>query len=293
MLQKKEQDLIKLKTTIPNEAFNQKRTHQYKLSILIGVDSFLYLVLDDSNKAVLLKEYVIDKNVPYSKLPAEQIHELFNADRLLKLPYANIKVAFANRKQIFIPNRLYNPAKKEVYLSHSTQIKVSDQIQSNDMTALRAQNIFAADRATLNFLEQMYPQLRCYHIHAVLYNGFLEQTHHERSTFFLNIRDQNAHLFFYQGKELIFSNAFPFKNPEDFVYYVMLVFDQFNLNPKEQTVTVAGNFKESGEYHDLLSQYVQYIQPIQSPANIKFEELPHKRIDSHYYFDVMSIHLSD
>ncbi len=285
--------MIKLKTTIPDEAFNQKRTHQYKLSILIGVDSFSYLVLDNTNRAVLLKEYITAAANAYSKLPAEQIHELFKQDRLLKLSYAEVKVAFANRKQIFIPNRLYNPEKKSVYLEHAADITVSDHIQSNDITALRSQNVFGADRATLNFLEQMYSKIKSYHIHAALYVGFLAQTDYEKSTLFLNIRDKNVQLFFFQGKELIFSNAFPFKTEKDLTYFVMLIFDQFNLSPQEQVIRVAGDFKESGVYHEALSKHVQYIYPVQVPSNIKFEELTKKRMDNHHYFDLMSIQLCD
>ncbi|NJK83076.1 MAG: DUF3822 family protein [Saprospiraceae bacterium] len=141
----------------------------------------------------------------------------------------------------------------------------------------------------MNFLEQMFPKVQCLHISSALYLGFLEQTDASESRLFLCFRDQSLYLFLFQGKELIFSNNFHCPSTNDLVYYIMLVFNQFNLHPQQQVVLVSGDFVENGAYHKALSEYVQYIYPVEKPSFMKFTESTENRLNNHAYFDVMSI----
>ncbi len=281
--------MINLETTIADEAFDSKRAHQYKLSILVGIDSLCYLVLNQEHKSLLFKQFSGISTPDFSRLQGEQIHDIFNIDRLLKLSYGEVKLAFSSRKQVFVPNRIYNPAHRATYLKHTTTPSASDQVYANDITPLHAQNVFSVDHATLNFLEQMYPNVQTLHISSALYMGFLEQTDDNESRFFLCFRDSNLYLFLFQGRELIFSNNFYCEFPNDLVYYVMLIFNQFNLNPQQQIVLVSGDFVENGAYHKALSSYIQYIHPVDKPKFIKFTESTESRLNNHAYFDVMSI----
>ncbi len=281
--------MIKLETTIADEAFSSKRTHQYKLSILVGIDSFCYLVLNQENKSLLFKQFSGISTPDFSRLQGEQIHDIFNMDKLLKLDYGEVKLAFSDRKQVFVPNRIYNPAHKATYLKHVATTRASDQIYTNDITPLHAQNVFSVDHATLNFLQQMFPDMQCLHVSSALYLSFLEQTDANESRLFLCLRDNSLYLFLFQGRELIFSNNFHCQSSSDFIYYVMLVFNQFNLDVQRQVVLVSGNFVENGEYHKALSQYVQYIYPVDKPNFIRFAESIESRLNNHAYFDVMSI----
>ncbi|NJK83075.1 MAG: DUF3822 family protein [Saprospiraceae bacterium] len=101
--------MIKLETTIADEAFNPKRAHQYKLSILVGIDSFSYLVLGIEDKSLLFKQFSGISTTDFSKLQGEQIHDIFNADRLLKLSYGEVKIAFSSREQLFCSQSYVRP----------------------------------------------------------------------------------------------------------------------------------------------------------------------------------------
>ncbi|NJL74891.1 MAG: DUF3822 family protein [Saprospiraceae bacterium] len=283
--------MIQLKTTISEESFNQKRAHQYKLSILAGVDSFLYVVNDHNQQLLLLKEYVFDAKQQATKLLAERIHQVFEQDKLLRLPYASVKASLLGVKHTFIPNRLYNPDRKAAYLEHVIELKATDGIYADDVTALRAQNVYTADRATVNFIGQMYPVVRFSHISSTLFLGFREQARAEKTDIFLSIRDNFAYLYCFQNRELVFSNAFPFFSPKDLAYYVLLVYEQFDCSPTSQPLFVAGNFQEGSEHHRLLYRYIKFIQPVRMPNYYTSGEKTSREGQHHSFFDLMCVNL--
>ena len=280
----------KLKTTIVDDTFSQKESFQYKLFILVGVNSFLYLVTDQNKNVSLLKEYTFG-NRASSQLPGERIHELVKQDGLLRLSYSEVKVAFLGSRQTFVPNRLYNPEQNVTYLEHIADLGASNQVEAHELSLLRAHNIFPIDRASHNYLKQMYPRVEFFHNTSALYMGFHEQAAQNGNSLFLNVRENFAQLFFFKSKELLFSNTFQFQSAKDLVYYVLLVYEQFKLDPKEQSIQVASDFEEGGEYHRSLHRYITHIQPVLPPKGFLFGEKIHKQLSNHLFFDVMSVAL--
>ncbi|MEM8524728.1 MAG: DUF3822 family protein [Bacteroidota bacterium] len=278
----------RLTTTIIDEAFSQKSANKYELSILIGVDSFLYLVLNQQRHLLLLKEYSLEAQ---NSLQGERILKLFDEDRLLKLPYAAVKVAFLGQKQIFVPNRLYHPDQKRIYLSHVAGLSVSEVVKSDDLSLLRAQNIYATDRAVQNLMQQMYPRAKFFHSTSALYLGYRQHCESGKGNVFLNIRDQYLQLFFFQDRELLYSNAFQVENADDLVYYVMMLFQQFNLPGKTQKVQVTGDFIENSEEHRTLSRYVKQIYAIKELNDLQSSEATRRQLDTHTFFDLLSVPL--
>jgi len=280
--------LGRLKTTIIDELFSQKNANKYELSILIGVDSFLYLVFNQQRHILLLKEYILGAE---NSLQGERILKLFDEDRLLKLPYVTVKVAFLGRKQIFVPNRLYHPDQKRIYLNHVASLSVSEVVKSDDLSLLRAQNIYSTDRAVLNLMQQMYPRAKYYHSTSALYLGYRQHCEQGKGNVFINIRDQYLQLFFFQERELLYSNAFQIENADDLVYYTMMLFQQFNLSGATQKVQVTGDFPENSDYHRTLSRYVKQIYAITEFPNYQHSEVTRNQLSNHTFFDLLSISL--
>ncbi|MEL6719101.1 MAG: DUF3822 family protein [Bacteroidota bacterium] len=278
----------RLKTTIIDELFSQKSANKYELSILIGMDSFLYLVFDQNRHILLLKEYDLEAA---NSLQGERILKLFEEDRLLKLLYSTVKVAFLGQKQIFVPNRLYHPDQKRIYLNHVANLSVSEVVKSDDLSLLRAQNIYSADRAVLNLMQQMFPRAKYYHSTSALYLGYRQHCEQGKGNVFLNLRDQYLQLFFFQDRELLYTNAFQIENPDDLVYYTMMLFQQFNLSGNSQKVQVTGDFPENSDYHRKLSRYVKQIFAITELQDFQYSETTRHQLNNHAFFDLLSIPL--
>jgi hypothetical protein len=278
-------------TTITDELFSQKKAHQYKLSILIGVDSFLYMVFDKDKYVLLLKDHAFDYPPSSTRLPGTNILQYVEQDRLLKLPYAEVKIAYLSSRQTFVPNRLYHPDQKRIYLDHIANIPTTEVVRSDDLSLLRAQNIYTVDRAVLNLMQQLFVRAKHYHLSSALYLGYRQCCATVPNNLFLNVRDHQVQFFLFENQKLIFSNQFSISSSEDLVYYTLLVYQQHHLTPAQQPLNVSGDFEEGGTHHKALSQYIQFIRPVVSTIPFQIKESNRAALNQHQFFDLKSIEL--
>ena len=76
---------------------------------------------------------------------------------------------------------------------------------------------------------------------------------------FLNVREEAFDLVIFQGKQLSYFNSFPFKTPDDLVYYVIFVTEQLNLNPEDTPVVLIGDTDKKSGIYDLLYRYIRNV----------------------------------
>ncbi|MEM9850111.1 MAG: DUF3822 family protein, partial [Bacteroidota bacterium] len=97
--------------------------------------------------------------------------------------------------------------------------------------------------------------------------------------------------FLFQGQELLFANAMSIQSPDDVVYYVLMVFNQYNLSKDKQLLQVSGDLLENSDYHRALYRYIKYIKPTASSVNYTYSEANRRQLEKHHFFDLMSVAL--
>ncbi|MEM1325194.1 MAG: DUF3822 family protein [Bacteroidota bacterium] len=278
-------------TTITDELFSQKKAHQYKLSILIGVDSFLYMVFDKDKYVLLLKDHAFDHPPSATRLPGTNILQYVEQDRLLKLPYSAVKIAYLSSTQTFVPNRLYHPDQKHIYLDHIAEVKNDCVVRSDDLSLLRAQNVYTVDKAVLNLMQQLFVRAKHFHLSSALYLGYRQCCDLSPNNLFLNVRDHHAQFFLFEHQKLIFSNQFSISSSDDLVYFTLLVYQQHHLSTTQQSIKVSGDFEEGGDHHRALSRYIKLIYPVASNIAYQSRESNQAQLNQHRFFDLQSIEM--
>ena len=87
---------------------------------------------------------------------------------------------------------------------------------------------------------------------------------------------------------LMFINTFQFQSSKDFIYYVLLLFDQFDLKQEEVNLMLSGQLIKDSEIYRLLFRYIKKVNFIQHPSFISFGPKM-KTKPSYYYFDIFSL----
>lgn len=81
------------------------------------------------------------------------------------------------------------------------------------------------------------------------------------------------------GRKLILYNTFSYANSEDFIYYLLFIMEQLQLNPEKTTLQLTGDIEKSSAAYLITSKYIR---------NIVFGERPDA--DFSYGFDSISSH---
>ena len=86
----------------------------------------------------------------------------------------------------------------------------------------------------------------------------------------------------------MFFNTFYFSKPSDLLYFVLLTYKQFELNPLEIPLTLSGNVLEDSEIYKLLVRYIRTLRFAELPEGFKLPEHS-KNLQPHFWFDLSTI----
>ncbi len=277
-------------TTVIEDSFSKKYTANYDLSILAGMDRFSFVISDQQSNLVALKSYAFYESQTDISLVAK-LREVHQQDELLKLPYNNIKVAVVNAANTFIPDRLYDDKSPEVYLENMVDQSMNSNIHIDNLDTLKAKNIFLVEEELEHQIHAFFPSASIHHALSPLILGLKNVAgHHSDRKVYVHVRNQLAHIILFEEEDMLFANTFNFKSEKDFIYFVMLVYDQFKLKPEVVPLYFSGFILEDSQIYHQLYRYIRYLNHLQRPVFYNYGRKMNS-INEHFFYDLFSFKL--
>jgi len=283
--------LGKIDLEIFEDTFHKKNSINYELSILVGVDSLCYALLDSSRSLLGLRRYA------YSEAPASfrdltiPVVEIMKNDPLLQKPYARVSLAFFHPFAALVPNRLYREDEKRTYLAKIASLEPHDTICTDELPFADAMAVYPVSQALLRRLKMLFPQSESRHLAvclAKMLSPLAGQDPPRR--IFANIRHNRAQLLAFDQEDLLFFNTFSFVESSDLVYYCMLVYEQLGWKPEEASLIVSGMLVEDSLIYRTLARYFPLLQFLRLPAPMRrFGPRFDESFRDHWFFDLLSI----
>ena len=268
-------------------SFSPKLSTLYNLNVLLGADSVYYTVSDAENRILVLKSFHADtkKNVNLTGL----LKDVFFEDPILNSVYRSVKVGFSSQHQTLVPRKFYLEAEKPLYLKNLTEEDSRNLVEADTIDALDMVNVYAAEKNLIGLIQAIFPKSKYFHNTTSLLQGY-ERTakNTDAPQVFANIRDNCVQIFFFTQHKPVFTNVFPFKTSQDIVYYILLVYEQFKLNPEETPLVLSGSITQDSDIFKYIYRYIRHVNFVTIPAALhlgqQFTGVPH-----HFYFDLFSL----
>ena len=252
------------------------------------MDSFSYMVTDGQQQVLVLRDYSLDEKAsPEQRLAA--LPDLFSSDSFLRSTYRNIRIGYFNDGVTFIPARLFNPVEKKAYLEHLTTVGPEMQVRTDDLVHFGVKTVYLMERTAEDLLYRYFAGGRIFHQHSVFLSGLWEtELSGEKDRLFVNVHAGSMQVVLLRGRQLGLANFYPYGSAKDFLYYLMLVFDQLKLDPEETPLFLTGHLIKDSEIYRLLYRYVRHLQFLNPPAFLKLgpKLSEHPR---YFYFDLLSL----
>ncbi len=273
--------------------FVKKYTDTYDLSILIGMDRFSFLVSDPQQNILLLRSYAFPpRTTGFDKLN-NSLKDIYISDELLKQPYKSIKIGILNQRTTLVPSDHFDVNQKEVYLKNMVADIEKDTISFDDLKPLGIVNLYATDTDFTNQLYGYFPNAKIINAGTSLILGHRKIAENRTGRqICLNVRQGLLQISLFDNKELLFYNSFIYESSQDFIYYVMLVFDQFKLKPEGNTVHISGQIVKDSEIYHLLFRYIRHLEMMPIPSYYKLGTKG-KLMNEYQYFDLFSLKLCE
>lgn len=264
------------KYQIIEPAFSSRDTANYKLSILPGVDSLVYMVYNNQFELLLLDRLPVTTD--------EQQRPNYRAalagEKLLQHPFAQVRIALPHPVHTLVPERLFSGDENDLlpYVKNLTILPIGTELSTDRLDRIGATMVYGFDFSTSAQFLETFPNAQFYHLGTALLHATANlQEGAKGHRTFLYIHNRRIHVMVYRSEELMFHNAFEFADGKDFVYYAMLAYHQFELNPEHVPCILGGDLVEQSELYKLLYRYVRHLSFAPAPLKLRTSE-PAKKL---------------
>jgi len=285
----------KLNQRVKDDKFNVEKIDLYNLSLQISEDLFRVCITDTkNNRCLLLEDYQFTEVKTVSDL-INQLELIFDDHHVLKAGYwKSIKLSIKNKSFSLVPDSLFDKDYLKEYLNINCTIN-GKEIYYHKQKTTDTVNIFPADKKLIEWFKAKYPlkPIRFFHYTSSFIEGLMidKALQEERSVFIASEKNFLTVLV-KKNKRLEFCNTFYYATPEDFIYFVLFVFDQLKLNPESTPVTLWGEVTSDSPVYSKLYKYIRNISFGKKPTTLTFG-YQFDEVFDHKFYDLYNMHFCE
>lgn len=276
-----------VKYDIKETTFDRTNSDQYELSILLGMDSFTYVVKEQRTNNLVAFRSLKMKDAALIDWVA-QFQRCVQDDELLRLNLIKkIYLSYITQRVTLVPSRLFALGKETEYLGSLSEISLDDTCHSNTVTELAVQLVYALGEERLEATTRRFSPLRTSHVASGLLSHWARQSiKYGHRAVYCSFRDNQLTIAGLNGGKLLFFNVFGFSTAADVLYFINLTYQQCGWSMARIPLYLCGEVIAESEVYRLLYRYAEDIRflAFDGPAEIgeQFQTIP-----QHLYYDLL------
>lgn len=261
---------------------NAAHTAAGRLRLVVSTDSFSLLALGRDGDVLSLQMWEYPPSQPGRHWPESEMAAVLSDMELLQMPFQEKICAITSGLTTLIPGKLFRQEEANRYfrLLHPETRNLQfgyELIREHDCYL-----VWAVDP----YLAGILPQGTVQHQAAGLIRAFGATSASDERSVFLNIRGKLAQLAVFDNRHLQFYNSFSFVKPTDLLYFTLLIYEQFRLDPRRTPLHTSGSLRPGSEEYQSLYNYIEQIKFIQPVLTEKWPAGA-GNLPPHYWFDLL------
>ncbi|NUO02716.1 MAG: DUF3822 family protein [Saprospiraceae bacterium] len=244
------------------------------LSILIGMDRLTYLVSTADHQVLVLHEYELESRAAIS---AKQGQNAYWEDFVKKIcrevphfhqPYARIRIGWTTSFSAIVPGRLYQAAHKATYLQYLSAQEGKWEYGADQLPHFNAFHVYGVPGEALSWSRTQFPGSEALHAGTAYLAGARALLSGQPGTrcLFVHVGFRELRLSVMDGNQLYFTNVYTFQTAKDFLYYLLAVVDECDLDQETTPVLLSGRLIEDSEIYRLLYRYFRKLSFVSRPS---------------------------
>ena len=232
------------------------------LSIQFSLDGFSFCVKDiPSNEIILLAKYSFDNSIESPNLLLEKIQSIFETDKELQVEFDKIIAIHQNQLTTQIPSEFFDEDNLKTYLDFNIKTFESDYITFDNLPSLEAKNVYIPYVNINNFLFQNFGEFEFKHHSTILIEKIFEV--HKGSfsnTLYVHVSETTLDVIVFKNGNFTLYNSFQYNSKEDFLYYILFVSEQLELDILSIQIRLLGSVSENSDIFTLSKEYIPNIE---------------------------------
>lgn len=262
----------------------QTMNNRQKITIRIAASTLSFSIAEDEGQTVHFEPFVVKSGVSM----AANLREAFKTADLLQLPPTRALVA-VDSDVLILPVEQFDENTIETLYRHAFPHTEQDTVLYNVLPDLNAVAAFAVNKdlklvvddhfRDVRFSVLMAPVWR--HLHQRSFTG-------TRSKLYAYCHEQKLEVFSFHKNRFKFCNTFQTDKTPDMLYFLLYVWNQLQLNPKNDELHIVGDIPDEENLMAELKKFLQNAYLINPAAD--FNSHPVTEI-KHMPYDLMTLYV--
>ena len=251
-------------TEIADKAFDLSNTIEYTMSIRCIPNGFCFIVYDRKRDGLL---YFMEVSEP-GKTSEEVLSAYAQTHSLLKSPFSQVLFLEEDSDYELVPMDIFQESDAlAVWKLMRGGLKESLQLQVDSLKVLDVNTIYALQTDFVQAVRASLPNVRFVNRQSVFIQfSVMENRKHSDANLFLNLHRGSVDLVVVVNGKLQIANTYPFRNEDEFLYFVLGVYDLFGLDQYKSVTTVGGVLDEG--LLSALRRYLKNVRIAAKPASL-------------------------
>ncbi|OYT16142.1 MAG: hypothetical protein B7C24_09285 [Bacteroidetes bacterium 4572_77] len=260
----------------------------YRLSIQLRLDGFSFAIFDPAEKKLLqIKEYKLGEKSGRSFEEnwanlLSQFRNVMETEHPLFEPFRKVYVSLDHQDYILLPSALFLKEKMETAFIFTQKVDYDYELISHELLGADMVVVQAVYKALFSYIRLQFPQALIVHHLSVLQQEIqkIHKNNNMGKRAYVSVSNRTMHIIVMNKEELQYCNSFSFSAKEDFIYFILLIYNQLDMNANEDPLFLLGDIGRSSAIYKICWQYIR---------NISFlDQLDHINMSSN--FDQLATH---
>ena len=271
-----------------DESLNKAHSNSYELSIQMSLDGFSFTIFNTLNSKFLSLE---SAELNYLENPEEFSHtfrEYAGDHPWLGEAFAKTAIFMEAPKSTLVPGPLFRDEDKEPLARFNFEVTDGMDVFHDHLNSVDAYLLYLVPKALRELVDGLFPghSLKCHASLLIEELLILNKNLPAVKRMFVNVRHAQLDIVITEGKQLLFYNSFPYHSKQDFIYFIIFVIEQLNLNPEELELKLSGRIDRKSTLFDMAWKYVRNIEFQELTGAYRYSYL-FNDIPPHYYFTLL------
>ncbi len=265
-----------------SKATNDTTNSIHRLSIQVGLNGLSFCTLNVLNSHVDQLQHRTSESIGNPEQLLERATQLIDDESLSQRSFRDVTVIHVNELSAFVPKPFFNKDKLADYLKFNNKILGNDYIDYDMITNNEMVNVYVPYMNVNNFFIDVFGEFEYRHFSSILVEKLLNNTPYQNeATVYVHLQPRHFEVVVVKQKKLLLYNSFSHTTKEDFIYYILFIAEQLQLDPETLQLQLLGDISEESELYEILYTYVRDVRfvTIKNPYSFEddvAEKLPHQ-----------------
>ena len=249
--------------TIVDDTFDLRFASDYHLSIQVGLDGFSFCILD-----IRRKKYIALRHIPLivgkPQFLTRKLEAIFEQEEKLNATYQSVSIDFSTNEATLIPKK-YSPDENfKTIAALSFETGRNEEVRTDNLPGCNDAIVYGYPKELTTLLNRKYTDFEFRHKSIPLLASAYDQRNEKNNSVLINFEKKYVQMIALKNFEINLYNSFYFKTESDFMYYILNVCHNLQIDPQADEIILSGFLADDSGYVRQLKKYlgnVQFLKP--------------------------------